>query len=53
MEELDRGLARQGAAVDVFLRLDRSVKASEGSEGHRKISSARAPSIIGHRRILF
>ena len=43
------GLARQGAAVDVFLRLDRSVKASEGSEGHRKISGARGvPSIIGH-----
>ena len=43
------GLARQGAAVDVFLRLDRSVKASEGSEGHRKISGARGvPNIVGH-----
>ena len=43
------GLAKQGAAVDVFLRLDRSVKASEGSEGHRKISGARGvPNIVGH-----
>lgn len=43
------GLASDGDAVDVFLRLDRSIKKSEGSESQRQTYGARGvPEITSH-----